>query len=258
MTDMFPSADPALRRRSRLALIVSVLLHLVTILILLPRLDTLGPMAETPVQGPVSSGRGGGGGGQGGTEMRYIAMAPVAAATTATPQPVVPPPPPPVPEIEPLPPPAPPPAPVASAVDTTRPVAAGSDTAGRTGGGAAAGTGPGSGGGSGGGQGTGRGTGVGGGSGPGTGGEGGTARPPEPRQLIIPPEFPRSLRGMRIAVTFWVAADGRVQRVEFDPEVPDRGYARRLEEVMRDYRFRPARDENGRAVAGTTKVTLTF
>jgi len=66
------------------------------------------------------------------------------------------------------------------------------------------------------------------------------------------------MRGMRIAVTFWVAVDGRVQRVEFDPAVPDRGYARRLAEVMRDYRFRPARDESGRAVPGTTTVTLTF
>jgi len=66
------------------------------------------------------------------------------------------------------------------------------------------------------------------------------------------------MRGVRLSVTFWVAADGRVQRVEFDPEVPDRGYGRKLEEVLRDYRFRPARDEQGRPVPGTTKVTLTF
>jgi hypothetical protein len=66
------------------------------------------------------------------------------------------------------------------------------------------------------------------------------------------------MRGARITVTFWVAVDGRVQRVEFEPAVPDRGYGRRLEEVLLDYRFRPARDEQGRAVPGTTKVTLTF
>lgn len=82
--------------------------------------------------------------------------------------------------------------------------------------------------------------------------------PPEPRQLIIPPEFPRSMRGLEIAVIFEVTDDGRVLRVAFDPAVPDRGYARRLEAVMRDYRFRPARDETGRPVPGTARVVLTF
>lgn len=255
---MLPSSDPARQRRSRQATIVSVLLHLTLVLLVLPRLDVLGPMVRTPLPGEVTIGTGGGGGGDGGTRMQYVALPPAAAAAPAVvPTAPVPPPPPPLlptPEPEPI-------APVVAAapVDTTRPAAAGSrDSSGTASGGAAAGIGPGSGGGSGGGQGTGRGTGTGGGAGPGSGGEGGLARPPEPRQLIIPPEFPRSMRGVRLSVTFWVAADGRVQRVAFDPEVPDRGYGRRLEEVLRDYRFRPARDEQGRAVPGTTKVTLTF
>lgn len=250
-----PSSDPARQRRSRQATVVSVILHLTLVLLILPRLELLGPMAETPLPGELTLGTGGGGGGSGGTRMDYVALPPAApAATTAVPVQ----PPPPVlslPEPEPLP----VVAAVQASVDTLRPAAAGTpDSTGASSGGAAAGSGAGSGGGSGGGQGTGRGTGTGGGTGAGTGGEGGLARPPEPRQLIIPPEFPRSMRGVRLSVTFWVAADGRVQRVEFDPEVPDRGYGRRLEAVLRDYRFRPARDEQGRAVPGTTKVTLTF
>lgn len=257
---MLPSFDPARRRRSRQATLVSVLLHLALVLLVLPRVDLLGPMARTPLPGEPSRGTGGGGGGDGGTRMQYVALPPAAAAAPpAAVVPPVPPPPPPTPSL-PVPDPEPvPPVPVAAPVDTTRSPGAGSrDSSGAAAGGLAAGRGPGSGGGSGGGQGTGTGTGTGGGSGAGSGGEGGLARPPEPRQLIIPPEFPRSMRGVRLRVTFWVAADGRVQRVEFDPAVPDRGYARRLEEVLRDYRFRPARDEQGRDVPGTTTVTLTF
>lgn len=76
--------------------------------------------------------------------------------------------------------------------------------------------------------------------------------------MIIPPEFPPSMRGVRIAVIFDVSADGRVRQVVFEPTVPDRGYARRLEAVMRDYRFRPARDAEGRSVAGVARVVLSF
>jgi outer membrane biosynthesis protein TonB len=241
-------------------LAVSVLFHLLVVLILMPRIDLLGPMAETPLPGLLSPGSGGGGGGDGGTRMQYVALPP-AATPPATPiEPaVVPPPPPPVPEPTPEPLPPVPESPPVPPPDTLRPPAAGARAdSGAASGGRAAGIGPGSGGGTGGGQGTSTGTGVGGGRGPGTGGEGGLARPPEPRQLIIPPEFPRSMRGARIEVTFWVAADGRVQRVEFEPEVPDRGYGQRLEEVLKDYRFRPARDAAGLSVPGTTKVTLTF
>lgn len=66
------------------------------------------------------------------------------------------------------------------------------------------------------------------------------------------------MRGLRIAVTFDVSADGRVRQVSFEPAVPDRGYARRLEAVMRDYRFRPAKDAEGHDVAGVARVVLSF
>jgi len=125
----------------------------------------------------------------------------------------------------------------------------------------------GNGGGSGGGSGGGAGPGTGPGSGPGTSTTGGTAadsgrggaRPPEPRQLILPPfDYPRSLRGVSIDVNFFVLADGRVDHVVFVPEIPDRAYAKKMEDAMRSYRFRPARSADGQAVPGVAIVKVSF
>jgi len=55
-----------------------------------------------------------------------------------------------------------------------------------------------------------------------------------------------------------VGRDGRVVEVSFDPEPDDRGFAKKLKEVMRSYRFRPARGPDGLPTAGSTVVTLTF
>lgn len=205
-------------------------------------------VAGTPFPGPVVRRPGGGGGGDAG--MRYLVALPARPAAALAPVPPAPPTvPPPQPSVVETPvPEAPLPSPVAVPDSLT--------AAGSPGGG----SGPGAGGGSGGGVGSGTGTGTGAGSGPGSGagGRGGEASPPEPRQMIIPPEFPASVRGLEVTVTFEVAADGRVRRVSFDPDVPDRGYARRLEAVMREYRFRPARDVVGQAVAGVARVVLRF
>lgn len=123
----------------------------------------------------------------------------------------------------------------------------------------------GSGGGTGGGAGTGTGPGSGSGTGPGTGsvaGEDssrGRARPPESTRLILPPfDYPAAMRGQTIDVNFFVLADGRVERVVFIPDVGDRGYARKLEDAMRAYRFRPARDASGLAIRGIAIVRLSF
>jgi hypothetical protein len=66
------------------------------------------------------------------------------------------------------------------------------------------------------------------------------------------------MRGQTVDVNFFVLADGRVERVIFIPEIADRSYARKLEEAMRAYRFRPARDAAGHAIAGIAIVRLTF
>jgi hypothetical protein len=84
-------------------------------------------------------------------------------------------------------------------------------------------------------------------------------RPPEPRQLILPPfDYPPVMRGRTIAVTFFVLVDGRVDRVVFSEEIPDRGYAKKLETVLRAYRFRPARSPEGAPVSGVTTVSISF
>ena len=192
-----------------------------------------------------------GGGGGGGGAIRMVALP---APARPTMPPVVVPPPPPVPIVpsvaevveNPL------PTPVPDTVPT-RP-----DQAAPSGSGTGAGTGSGTGTGSGSGSGSGKGSGNGFGNGPG-GGEGGKARPPEPRQLILPPpEIPKTLRGVTISVTFLVGPEGRVEGVRLSPEPQDRGFARKLEEVMRNYRFRPARGPDGLPVAGTITVELTF
>jgi protein TonB len=130
-------------------------------------------------------------------------------------------------------------------------------------GGTAAGAGPGVGGGTGGGEGggvgPGTGTGVGEGGGPGAGGEGGTVRPPELRDLAFPFDNPpKELRGASLNVTFWVRVDGRVERYEVRPTITDRDYARKFDEVIRAFRFTPARAPDGSRVAGTTRVTFTL
>ncbi len=125
----------------------------------------------------------------------------------------------------------------------------------------------GSGGGSGGGQGTGQGPGAGAGAGPGSGGgagggAGGGGRegaPPTSRTFIVPPiDAPRSLRGRTVDVTFHVDVSGRVSDVDVVPPISDRGYARKFDEAMRGFRFRPARDGDGNPVAGVVTMSVTI
>lgn len=126
---------------------------------------------------------------------------------------------------------------------------------------APSGAGPGMGGGAGGGTGGGFGPGTGSGTGPGSGagGGGGTIRPPELRDLAFPFDNPpKELRGASLNVTFWVRTDGRVDHYQVEPEIGDRDYARKFDEVIRAFRFTPARMPDGTRVAGTTTVTFTL
>ena len=59
-------------------------------------------------------------------------------------------------------------------------------------------------------------------------------------------------------MTFWVRVDGRVERYQVDPAIDDRDYARKFDEVIRAFRFTPARAPDGTRVAGTTTVTFTL
>jgi hypothetical protein len=201
----------------------------------------------------------GGGGGGGGNRMAYITLP---SPPERQPRPPAPPPPP---NVEPpteIPPPVeeaevvpPTPAPV----DTTPAIAAADVGARAPAAGDGPGDGSGSGGGTGGGHGPGAGPGSGEGTGPGVGGGGGVVLPPELRDLAFPFETPpKELRGASLDVTFWVRVDGRVERYEVQPAINDRDYARKFDEVIRAFRFTPARAPDGTKVAGTTRVTFTL
>ena len=199
----------------------------------------------------------GGGGGGGGNRAAYITLpSPPKTAAPAMPK-VAPPPVEPPPEVVQ---PAVEPqvvAPVTPSPDTLPSPAASAGPVQPAGGG----TGPGSDGGTGGGAGGGAGEATGGGLGPGTGpgGGGGTVRPPELRDLAFPFDNPpKELRGASLAVTFWVRNDGRVDRYEVVPAIADRDYARKFDEVIRAFRFTPARMPDGTKVPGTTTVTFTL
>jgi hypothetical protein len=68
----------------------------------------------------------------------------------------------------------------------------------------------------------------------------------------------KKLRGHTYAVTFWVRADGRVDRIRVIPELPDRDYARKFRERMEGYLFRPARSPTGAAISGTIKISVSL
>jgi hypothetical protein len=105
----------------------------------------------------------------------------------------------------------------------------------------------------------GQGDGGGGGTGTGPGGEGGRVRPPEPRDMAFPFDTPpKELRGISLNVTFWVRVDGRVERYTVEPEIKDRDYAKKFDEVMRAFRFTPARAPDGTRVPGTTRISFTL
>lgn len=155
------------------------------------------------------------------------------------------------------PPPQPDPPPVAKA-DSAASAAARVDStskevgAGRgTGNDGTSGTGPGRGGGEGSGVGTGRGSGT----GPGTGGGDGTIYPPTVVALpILPLPIPAKVRPYRLVAQFEVDSLGNATLLAWN-ESKDRGYNRRVKEMLQEIRFRPAVTMNGRPVKAIAVVT---
>jgi hypothetical protein len=242
-------------RRRYVGLAASLVVHAALLAVIVSQGDrlwtrTLAPGAPTLFLIP------GGGGGGGGNRVAYIILPPPPRAegqapTKVTPPEVLPQPDPPPVEVTMTPQPAPP-----QPVDSL-PATALADTV--TGGATGPGTGAAPGGGTGGGAGPGIGPGAGEGRGPGAGGEGGEIRPPELRDLAFPFETPpKELRGASLDVVFWVRVDGRVERYEVQPAITDRDYARKFDEVIRAFRFSPARAPDGSRIAGTTRVTFTL
>lgn len=251
-----PTGLPKPRENWRVATFVSLMLHVgVLLLIVTPfaMTDEIRRMAEGAGGAGPAGGGGGGNRGSGGVPERVefvrVAPAPVPApAKTETPPllppPVVVDPPKPVvqqlPEVQ-----LPAPIPLTS-VATIGTGGTGSDNS--------AGQGPGSGGGVGSGVGTGRGSGV----GPGTGGGDGQNYSPTPYEIPLPPmPIPNSLKGDSVIAEFDVDETGRVLSSRFT-ETGDRGYNRKLAELLRSFKFRPGTTPEGRPIRMKTQIVLFF
>ncbi len=75
----------------------------------------------------------------------------------------------------------------------------------------------------------------------------------------MPPENPpRDLKGQTVTINFSIRADGRVERVEFDPEIRNRDFANKFRERLLSYVFTPARDAAGAAIAAEYPIRFTF
>jgi protein TonB len=163
-------------------------------------------------------------------------------------------------EIKPPPPPPtpPPPEPVVAARTDSAAAAARVDSttatvgAGRgTGNDGTNGTGPGRGGGEGSGIGTGRGSGT----GPGTGGGDGTVYPPTVVALpILPLPIPAKVRPYKMIAQFEVDSLGNATLLNWN-ESRDKGYNKRIREMLLEIRFRPAVTMSGRPVKAIAVVT---
>lgn len=252
---------PEPERRGKAGLILSGLLHAIIIAALL-----LPPLVARQLDAPEQQGAGGAGpagGGGGGTRgsggevrterLRFLHFAPAPSAPPppverAQPQPQVQPPPPPPPEPKPE-------AEVsrsAPAEAATAPASAPTPgVGGGTGNDGSAGSGPGSGGGVGSGVGTGRGSGT----GPGTGGGGDEIFPPTVTNLaILPIPVPDRVRPYKLVAQFEVDERGNATLLAFNPS-KDRGYNRKIREMLNEVRFRPATRADGTPVRDTAYIT---
>jgi hypothetical protein len=237
--------------RRYLGLVLSLGLHAVLIALLVLKGEEIWSRTASSARSAAGQPDGGGGGG-GAPQVTYITLPSIpkpetpqprkAPSPIPTPRPVVTPvvrEPEPAKVVAPTPVDAAPPGPALASSDTVR------------------GNGAGTGGGKPGepGQGQGRGS-AGVGAGPGGGAK---VRPPEPRDMAFPfDKPPKELRGLSLNVTFWVRRDGKVERYLVEPEIKDRDYAKKFDEVMRAFRFTPARAPDGTSIPGTTRISFTL
>ncbi|MDB4876348.1 MAG: hypothetical protein JWM41_2794 [Gemmatimonadetes bacterium] len=259
---------PVAREDRRGWWLLSLLLHVLLLVLLITPLATHEGIVIEKAQGAGGLGpAGGGGGGNRGTggvreKVAYVQVAP--PPKPAVQPPVVPPPvvvPVPQPVIPPpqaiTPPPQPTPAvkpetkPDAAKVEAVAPVPG---TGGGTGRDGTAGSGPGTGGGVGSGIGTGRGSGI----GPGTGGGVQANFPPTPTELFIPPlPMPSKVRGFHLIAEYDVDESGKVVDFTFTP-TRDGGYNKRLEEVLKSFKFRPGTKPDGTPIRMKAQIIYDF
>ncbi|GAC1480316.1 MAG: hypothetical protein NVS1B4_25400 [Gemmatimonadaceae bacterium] len=248
-----PVGIPAPDEHKRVWTAISVAVHIAIALLLLLPVAFAPQIVNAVVDGAggrgVLGGGGGGGGGRASTltveRLRYVRVSPPTAAVPATPA---------APRVVTTPPVAvkapdpPPPASESPPLPGGRVGAPDSTSAGQGGGG------PGSGGGLGAGVGSGSGSGV----GNGTGGADGEIYPPSPTFVpLVPYPQPRAVQGHHLVVTFEVDSTGRVLSFDFN-ETRDAGYNRKLREVMKTVRFRPATRRDGTPVRAAAPLRYDF
>ena len=257
---------PPGREDRRASAALSVLLHVLLVTLLATPFAVHQAIIERE-QGAGGLGpAGGGGGGHRGTggqvadaseRLHFIQVAPPAAAQALPIPEVVPPPPviPPQPvKVEPTPQPK-----VEVKLDMPAPaklpdVAATPGVGGGSGRDGTNGNGPGSGGGVGSGVGTGRGSGV----GPGTGGGLQENYPPTPTELFMPPfPMPDKVRGFHLVAEYDIDVTGRILSFDFT-RTRDGNYNKRLEEVLKSFRFRPGTRPDGTPIRMKAQIIYDF
>jgi protein TonB len=228
---------PVKRDDWRIASVLSMLVHLAIVVILLSPLAVLADPTEIQ-QGAGGPGPAGGGGGGSRFRQELLRFVQVAAAPTPPPKPI------PQPKLEvKLPDPEPLKLPQPS-VTASLSTGSGQDNT--------AGSGPGSGGGTGSGIGTGSGSSV----GPGTGGGNQTNYPPTPIEMFIPPlPVPNGVKGFHLIAEFDVDERGKVLSMTFT-QTRDRSYNRRLEDVLKGFRFRPGTRPDGTPIRMKAQVVV--
>lgn len=252
-------ALPRGREDRRAGVALSVLFHVLLVVLLVIPFAVHNAIVDRE-QGAGGLGpAGGGGGGHGGTGGRVREMTERLQFVRVAP---VPPPEPKVPETVVVPPPVPPPEPVKvepTPVVEVAPVsipdvAATTGTGGGSGRDGTNGSGPGSGGGVGSGIGTGRGSGV----GPGTGGGTQENRPPSPTEVFIPPlPVPDRVRRFHLIAEYDIDVTGKILGFDFT-RTRDRDYNKRLEEVLKSFRFRPGTRPDGTPIRMKAQIIYDF
>jgi periplasmic protein TonB len=245
-----PIGVPGPRDDRRTGILLSFALHALVILLLTAPVILARAVDVTPPEGAGGAGpAGGGGGGNRGDNgkpaqerLRFLRIAPPVASPAVEMPPVLPTPPTVTPPVE---------------TQQSKPIPEPSETAlaptgtGGSGSDGTAGMGPGSGGGTG----SGVGTGTGSGTGPGTGGGTAEIHPPTLTQLaLLPLPVPSKVRPYRMVASFDVDENGNAKLIGFNPS-KDNGYNRRILEMLREIRFRPAVRGDGTPVRDTAVIT---
>ena len=93
---------------------------------------------------------------------------------------------------------------------------------------------------------------------PGTGGGSRVNYPPTPTELFVPPlPMPDRVRGFHLVAEYEIDETGEVMDFKFTP-TPDARYNRRLEEVLKSFKFRPGTTPDGTPIRMKRHIVYDF